>query len=240
MSSWFAASAMMVHESFLIVTLRAMPRLSSSVVAMDMPRSLAMYSALVTMAMSCRMALRRSPKPGDLMAATLSTPRSLLTTSVARASPVMSSVMMSSGWFTCVIFSSSGMRSRTSLTFSSAMSTRQLSNSTSMRSAFVTNCGEMYPRSISMPSSTSMVVSRPWPFSMESTPSAPTFSMASLIMSPTNSLLPAEMDATALMSFVPDTSRARPLSLPTRCAFVFSMPRLMAMGFAPEVTACMP
>ena len=47
--------------------------------------------------MSCSIALRRSPKPGALTAATLRPPRSLLTTSVASASPSMSSAMISSG-----------------------------------------------------------------------------------------------------------------------------------------------
>ena len=47
--------------------------------------------------MSSSIALRRSPKPGALTAATLRPPRSLLTTSVASASPSMSSAMMSSG-----------------------------------------------------------------------------------------------------------------------------------------------
>ena len=36
---------------------------------------------------TCSSALRRSPKPGALMATTLTTPRSLFTTKVARASP---------------------------------------------------------------------------------------------------------------------------------------------------------
>ena len=36
---------------------------------------------------ACSSALRRSPKPGALMATTLTTPRSLFTTSVASASP---------------------------------------------------------------------------------------------------------------------------------------------------------
>ena len=36
---------------------------------------------------TCRSALRRSPKPGALMATALTTPRSLLTTIVASASP---------------------------------------------------------------------------------------------------------------------------------------------------------
>ena len=51
----------------------------------------------VRMAMSSSMALRRSPKPGALTAAIFRPPRSLLTTSVARASPSTSSAMMSSG-----------------------------------------------------------------------------------------------------------------------------------------------
>ena len=51
----------------------------------------------VRMAMSSSMALRRSPKPGALTAAIFRPPRSLLTTSVARASPSTSSEMMRSG-----------------------------------------------------------------------------------------------------------------------------------------------
>jgi chaperonin GroEL (HSP60 family) len=48
-------------------------------------------------AMSSSIAVRRSPKPGALTAATLRPPRSLLTTRVASASPSISSAMMSSG-----------------------------------------------------------------------------------------------------------------------------------------------
>jgi hypothetical protein len=47
--------------------------------------------------MSSSIALRRSPKPGAFTAATLSVPRILLTTSVARASPSTSSATISSG-----------------------------------------------------------------------------------------------------------------------------------------------
>jgi hypothetical protein len=50
--------------------------------------------APVRMAISCSMALRRSPKPGALMASTLSIPRSLFSTRVASASPSTSSAMM--------------------------------------------------------------------------------------------------------------------------------------------------
>jgi hypothetical protein len=47
--------------------------------------------------MSCSIAFRRSPNPGALTAATLRPPRSLLTTSVASASPSTSSAIMTSG-----------------------------------------------------------------------------------------------------------------------------------------------
>ena len=65
--------------------------------------------------MSCSIALRRSPKPGALTATELNVPRILLTTSVASASPSMSSAMMSSGLPDCITFSSTGIRSWTEL-----------------------------------------------------------------------------------------------------------------------------
>ena len=58
--------------------------------------------------MSSSIALRRSPKPGALTAATLRPPRSLLTTSVASASPSTSSAMISSGLPVWTTASSSG------------------------------------------------------------------------------------------------------------------------------------
>ena len=61
--------------------------------------------------MSSSIALRRSPKPGAFTAATRSVPRSLLTTSVASASPSMSSAMMSNGLPICATFSRIGRRS---------------------------------------------------------------------------------------------------------------------------------
>ncbi len=58
--------------------------------------------------MSSSIALRRSPKPGAFTAATLRPPRSLLTTSVASASPSTSSAMISSGLPLCTTASSTG------------------------------------------------------------------------------------------------------------------------------------
>ena len=48
----------------------------------------------VRIAMSCSIALRRSPKPGALTAHDFECPRSLLTTRVASASPSTSSAMI--------------------------------------------------------------------------------------------------------------------------------------------------
>ena len=71
----------------------------------------------VRMAMSPSMALRRSPKPGAFTAQMFRTPRSLLTTSVVRASPSTSSAMINSGLPVWLTFSSSGIRSRRLLIF---------------------------------------------------------------------------------------------------------------------------
>ena len=73
-----------------------------------MPRSSAIIWPAVRTAMSSSMALRRSPKPGALTAATLRPPRSLLTTSVASASPSMSSAMMSKRLAACTTASRIG------------------------------------------------------------------------------------------------------------------------------------
>ena len=56
--------------------------------------------------MSCRVAFRRSPKPGAFTATDLKVPRILFTTSVDRASPSTSSAMISSGLLDCMTFSS--------------------------------------------------------------------------------------------------------------------------------------
>ena len=67
-------------------------------------------SALST-AMSPSMALRLSPKPGALTATEENSPRILLTTRVARASPSTSSATINSGLPVCMTFSSTGTRS---------------------------------------------------------------------------------------------------------------------------------
>ena len=88
--------------------------------------------------MSCIIALRRSPKPGAFTAATFSVPRILFTTSVASASPSMSSATISSGLPWRATCSSRGSRSFMLLIFFSWSSSSGSSRATSMRSGSVT------------------------------------------------------------------------------------------------------
>ena len=76
-----------------------------------MPVSSMMALPPVRIEISSSIALRRSPKPGAFTAQTLSVPRSLLTTSVARASPSTSSEITSSGLPARAICSRIGSRS---------------------------------------------------------------------------------------------------------------------------------
>ena len=101
------------------------------------------FSSLITvppvrMAMSSSMALRRSPKPGALIATQLRVPRSLLTTMVAKASPSTSSAIRTTFFLpTCRIFSSRGRASETAVTFLSVMMMEGSSISVCIFSAFV-------------------------------------------------------------------------------------------------------
>ena len=89
--------ARIVVASLPMVIRSACPRSSRVALVRPMARSSLITVPPVSTAMSCSMALRRSPKPGALTAATCSTPRVLLTTRVARASPSTSSAMITRG-----------------------------------------------------------------------------------------------------------------------------------------------
>ena len=103
----------MVVSSLVTVMRRAEPSTSRSACSSFMPRSGETTWAPVRIAMSCIMALRRSPKPGALTATTFRVPRILLTTRVDRASPSMSSAITNSGLLACRTFSSRGSSSCT-------------------------------------------------------------------------------------------------------------------------------
>ncbi len=88
--------------------------------------------------MSSSISLRRSPKPGAFTAQVWSVPRSLLTTSVASASPSTSSAMIRSGLPARATCSSSGSMSFITLIFFSLINTSASSSTHSIRSASVT------------------------------------------------------------------------------------------------------
>jgi hypothetical protein len=98
--------------------------------------------APVRMAMSCSIALRRSPKPGALTAADVNVPRILLTTSTARASPSTSSATTSSCLLDCMTFSRTGTRSCTAPTLPLTRRMNGSSRTVSWRSASVTKYGD--------------------------------------------------------------------------------------------------
>src|SRR2546430_298072 len=87
MSVGLPAPSMMVVFSFSTTTFFASPRSFTDAFSSVSPTSSEITVPPVRVAMSCSMALRRSPKPGALTEATLRMPRMLLTTSVATASP---------------------------------------------------------------------------------------------------------------------------------------------------------
>ena len=108
MSAFLPAPLTMVVFSLEISTFLALPSMSMVTFSSLMPRSSEITVPPVRMAMSSSMALRRSPKPGALTAATLRPPRRRLTTSVARASPSTSSAMITRGRFDCTTCSRIG------------------------------------------------------------------------------------------------------------------------------------
>src|SRR5438046_2726237 len=112
MSEGLPAPSMIVVFSLSTTIFFASPRSLMLAFSSDRPTSSEMTVPPVRVAMSCSMALRRSPKPGALTPATLRMPRMLLTTRVASASPSTSSATTSSGRPALATPSSSGSSSR--------------------------------------------------------------------------------------------------------------------------------
>ena len=97
--------------SFVLDTLLAVPKSSKVAPSRVKPTSSEMTVPPVKIAISCNIALRRSPKPGALAAATLTIPLMLFTTKVANASPSMSSAITTKGFPALATFSRIGSRS---------------------------------------------------------------------------------------------------------------------------------
>ena len=110
-----------VVSSLLATTRRALPKSSTVTESSFLPTSSLMTTPPVRMAMSSSIAFLLSPNPGALTPKTFKVPRSLLTTKVARASPSISSAIITTFLPICSTFSKAGNRSLTADTFLSVM-----------------------------------------------------------------------------------------------------------------------
>ncbi len=185
--------------------------------------------------MSPSMALRRSPKPGALTATDLNRPRILFTTRVARASPSTSSAMMTSDLPDCTTLSSSGSRSLLAEILEFTIKMYGSSRTASSRSGSVTKYGAMYPLSNRMPSVSSSSRPKVLDSSTVMTPSLPTLSIASAIISPI-AVSPAEMDAVEAICSLVSTSLASLDSSSLTRSTAASMPFFSDIGLAPAAT----
>ena len=138
MSASGPAPSMMVVSSLVMSTFFARPSRSRVAFSSLRPTSSLMTWPPVRIAMSCNIALRRSPKPGALTATLLNVPRILFTTSVANASPSISSAMMMRAFPLCITFSSTGNMSRTFVILPETRRMYASSRDASMRSVSVT------------------------------------------------------------------------------------------------------
>ena len=187
----------------------------------------------VSTAMSCSIALRRSPKPGAFTAQVLIVPRKVLMTSVASASLSMSSAITSSGRPALTTSSSSGSRSFSDDRRLSHSRIAASSSTHSWRSALLMKYGDSRPWSNCSPSTTDSSLSSPEPSSIVMAPSRPTFSIACASNSPMERSLLAEMAATWAISCDVVQGRASRLSSATTVSTARSMPRLRSIGFMP-------
>ncbi len=110
----------------------AVPKCSRVVVSKSRPTSSEITVPPVKIAISSSIALRRSPKPGALHADTLTIPRMLLTTKVAKASPSTSSAIIINGLPALATASNTGNNSRMLEIFLSTNKMNGLSCSTVM------------------------------------------------------------------------------------------------------------
>ena len=221
--------------SLSITTRAACPRSATVALSKVRPTSSLITVPPVNAAISWSIALRRSPNPGALTAAMFSTPRSLLTTSVANASPSTSSAMISNGRPLCWIPSSTGKISFRFAIFLSVNRMYGFSITVSIRSLSVMKYGLRYPLSNCIPSTTSSSSTIPLASSTVITPSLPTFSIASAIKLPIVSSEFAEIVATCAISFLSLTSFAIFFNSSMIALAALSIPRLTSIGLAPAV-----
>mmetsp|Transcript_139784 Transcript_139784/g.197964 ORF Transcript_139784/g.197964 Transcript_139784/m.197964 type:complete len:312 (-) Transcript_139784:351-1286(-) len=240
MASLLPAPSSTRVSSLEMVTLPAVPKWSSVVVSSFIPTSSEITTPPVNSAMSCRLALRLSPKPGALTAHTLICARRRLMTRPVRASLSTSSAMMSKGLFSRMAASRMWTMACMDDTFFSTSRMYGFSNSTFCVAGLVTKYGEMKPRSKRMPSTTSSSSSSVRPSCTVITPSLPTFSMPLAMRPPMSASLFAEMVATWAISSVEVMGVDLEARKSTTWDTAASMPRFRSMGFMPAATALTP
>ena len=132
----------MVVLSLLITTRFACPSSSNVAFSSSIPISSEITVPAVKIAISCSIALRRSPKPGAFTAATFTIPRIVLTTKVANASPSISSAIINNGLPDFATPSNTGNNSRILEIFLSTNRIYGFSNSTVPASGLLMKYGD--------------------------------------------------------------------------------------------------
>mmetsp|Transcript_8289 Transcript_8289/g.22469 ORF Transcript_8289/g.22469 Transcript_8289/m.22469 type:complete len:282 (-) Transcript_8289:161-1006(-) len=216
------------------------PKCSAVTCSSFMPVSSEMTVPPVSRARSCMVDLRLSPKPGALTAQTLIPARSLLTTSVARASLSTSSATIRRDDWLLMTFSSSGTSCWRLLTFFSTRRIIGFSSTHFWVLASVMKYGLMYPRSNFIPSTTSSSFSKVFPSWHVMTPSFPTRSMASEMSCPISVSALAEMVPTCVISSLEVIGRLISSRLLVTLVTAIWIPRRKSCGFNPAATALQP
>ena len=116
-----------------------------------------------------------------------------------------------------------------------AIRTSASSRTASCLSGSVTNRPEMKPLSKRIPSVSSRLIPKVFPSSTVTTPSLPTLSIASAIISPIT-VSPAEIDAVAAICSLDETGLACLNSSAITASTAFSIPRFRLIGSAPAAT----
>jgi len=223
----------------LTTTLVASPNISTVVFSVFNPSSSEITEPPVSIAISSSIAFLLSPKPGALTATDVKVPLSLFTTKVASASPSTSSAKINNGLPEFITFSSNGSKSLTAVIFEFTIKIYGFSRTASCLSASVTKYGDMKPLSNCIPSVKSNSIPNVWPSSTVITPSLPTLSIASAIVSPI-SVSAAEIDATWAISSLPPIDFENPAIKSVTAFEASNIPLLISIGFAPEDTDFIP
>ncbi len=163
-------------------------------------------------------------------------PLILLTTKVAKASPSTSSAIIRSALPDFATASKRGIKSFMFEIFLSNIRINGSSRATFILSWLLMKYGDKYPRSNCIPSTTSNSLSIPVPSSTVITPSFPTLSIASAIISPIAVSPFAEIEPTWAIAELSLHGVESLLTSSTAAWIALSIPLLRSIGFMPAAT----